>query len=318
MPRKVHGEIPSITQRRKLPSTESVEAKPLTAQRRCSCRMHRIKPGAKQSEHPCLPDMTMTSQETPSRSPMHQQQQSPLFRLPSELRNEIYERAFATRDGPVHMNNAAADFSTSGAGATGAAQEFTPSNLGRVTPTAPSAAILRSCRRIRKESRALFATASQAYWRNEFVISIRQSPENHAYINFSANVNIPNGYLARIRHFTFLVRHRGTAIRVTCLWSDTDGRWVLNAEHDGSFVGEDDEVTRAAIEDVEDSMRRSEAFTATSPMLTRHSEATQAQRPRLDRRILHDVLRPLIVEEMFVAGSHEHETQRPWRNERSA
>lgn len=92
---------------------------------------------------------------------------------------------------------------------------------------------------------------------------------------------------------------------------------MLNAEHDGSFVGEDDEVARAAIEDVEDSMRRSEAFTATWPMSTRHSEATQAQRPRLDRRILHDVLRPLIVEEMFVAGSHEHESQRPWRNERS-
>lgn len=92
---------------------------------------------------------------------------------------------------------------------------------------------------------------------------------------------------------------------------------MLNAEHDGSFVGEDDEVARAAIEDVEDSMRRSEAFTATWPMSTRHSAATQAQRPRLDRRILHDVLRPLIVEEMFVAGWHEHESQRPWRNERS-
>lgn len=219
---------------------------------------------------------------------MHQQKQSPLFKLPSELRNSIYELVFGSWVGCVHMNVA---FSLD----TPEALEASPLALGPLTP--PSDPLVRSCQNIRKESKNIFDAAFRAYWKNEFVINICQHQDYQPYANISAN--IPNKFLARIQNFTFLVRHRSTRIKVACLWSESESRWTVNAEHDGSSLDDDDEVAHAAVEDVEDSMRRSEAFTTTSPATMRASEGTQTQRSALDRRILHDVLRPLIVEEMF-------------------
>ncbi|KAM0720617.1 hypothetical protein Q7P37_004754 [Cladosporium fusiforme] len=235
----------------------------------------------------------------------HEQRQSPLFRIPSELRNNIYERVFEGWLGPIFLNEI---FSK---GTSDAPDVPPPSILGSVTP--PSDALVRSCRKARKESKPIFDAAFQAYWKNEFVVNVRRHPQNDAYVSLSPNIHIPNNYLGRIQSFTFLVRHRATRVRVACLWLESEGRWRVSAEQDeASPIDDEDEVAHAAVEDVEDSMRRSEAFSATSPTI-RTSGAMQARPSTLDRRILHDMLCPLIVEEMFYAAAQERGSHRPWR-----
>jgi len=70
---------------------------------------------------------------------MHQQPQSPLFRLPPELRNNIYELVFS----PAEVEEV---------------------ELTSAKSHAPSAALTLACKRINSEACGLYKAASQTYW----------------------------------------------------------------------------------------------------------------------------------------------------------
>lgn len=76
----------------------------------------------------------------------HDQQQSPLFRLPPELRNRVYEMAFE--------------------------DEAESIDVTQVCARKPSSALIRSCRRMHAESNGIFKAAFQDFWQKDFVIDL--------------------------------------------------------------------------------------------------------------------------------------------------
>lgn len=91
---------------------------------------------------------------------------SPLFRLPGELRNRIYE--FVFENGSDTIDVAAGFFPTDDSDTTDTADQ-----LRRATAAPPSTVLMRTCQKINEESKLIFAAAYTHYWEKQFTIEFK-------------------------------------------------------------------------------------------------------------------------------------------------
>ena len=112
----------------------------------------------------------------------HGQSDSPLFKLPGELRNRIYDLVFEHDNEAVSIRDA-----------------FSP--LGKRHPNAapPSSALLRACRKLHHESKVFHAVAYRNYWRKSFVIDLREVDALRGYIMFVPTLWIDN-YIMKVKN----------------------------------------------------------------------------------------------------------------------
>lgn len=140
----------------------------------------------------------------------------PLFRLPPELRNRIYELVFEVSSASIIR--VTDTFSPSGHDATDA---ITSARKAAAAP--PSAALVRSCQRIHGESKVFFDEASKRYWKNEFLFELPIDLPHHLTFerfikpaptqrieNLSVMVSSEDGITTKVR-----LHRRGTAWSVT-------------------------------------------------------------------------------------------------------
>lgn len=81
----------------------------------------------------------------------------PLFELPGELRNAIYELVFKVDSEPVNIEDA-----------------FSPYADGTPNARPPSSALVRSCRKLHEETKRVFAAAYRKYWDKSFIVDLRR------------------------------------------------------------------------------------------------------------------------------------------------
>lgn len=96
----------------------------------------------------------------------------PLFRLPGELRNRIYELVFEiSSEDTILIADA---FSPPNQSDTDAARL-----LPRPSSAPPPTALIRSCQHIHGESKVFFDEASERYWKQEFSIELPKPTPHH-------------------------------------------------------------------------------------------------------------------------------------------
>lgn len=133
---------------------------------------------------------------------INNQQHSRLFRLPAELRNQIYEMVFESdedKDETIEILDA---FTL--------AKRFRsddPASDVRYSLPPPSSALLRSCQRMYSEAKDvnLFAPAWECYWRNDFVIDFDKNSFEDAYPGYVKFVSLP-----RLQRCTIIVRENSS------------------------------------------------------------------------------------------------------------
>lgn len=91
--------------------------------------------------------------------------ESPLFKLPPELSNRIYEFVFEiTGEDTIYVTDAFLPPGYSRPNANTALPKLAP----------PSAALIRCCQTLYEESQGIFLQASRSYWKKDFVLKLEQ------------------------------------------------------------------------------------------------------------------------------------------------
>jgi hypothetical protein len=156
----------------------------------------------------------------------HNQQQSPIFKLPPELRNRIYEMVYEQGLDPEGVN------------------------ADEALTRKPSSALMRSCQTAHAESQGLFNAAFQRFWREGLVFNLRD--RNAVFPPILSKDVIP---FHRVHSFRLVVRHGERLATVTLrrTGSGDEQRWVCDTFGDDrdwaqQFIGNDVELMNVAPE----------------------------------------------------------------------
>lgn len=145
--------------------------------------------------------------------PLLQQRQSPkcpLFRLPGELRNIIYELVFENGNDTISV----ADFVSA------------PAKAGKhVGP--PSSALVRSCQKIHDETKSMFAVAYRRFWQKSFVVDLRD-----VYVLSYYMKHVPTAW---IRSYILIMDTGYDDAPTEVVLSRSCGKWQATARENGVF-----------------------------------------------------------------------------------
>lgn len=135
---------------------------------------------------------------------------SPLFKLPGELRNRIYELVFENSSDTI--NTVEAFFPSK------ASESDTVTQLRKASAAPPSVALLCSCQKIYGESKGIFAKAVRHYWKKEFTVTLDEIEPLKRFFDY-----VPKDY---IKTFVVTTPTSGTTIAKGLLHRAGD-RWCV-------------------------------------------------------------------------------------------
>ena len=110
--------------------------------------------------------MTNPHEQHETTTKTHEPPNCPLFQLPGELRNYIYELVFENGNDIVDIIDAFMPSTNN---------KVSPAtNLRKATAAPPSSALLRCCQRIHSECKGTFDEATRRYWKKVFTLDTRK------------------------------------------------------------------------------------------------------------------------------------------------
>jgi hypothetical protein len=140
---------------------------------------------------------------------LHEQSDCPLFKLPGELRNHIYELVFEHDDEPVNIEDA-----------------FSPFSNVLMEAAPPSSALIHTCRKLHLESKGFHEVSYRNYWRKGFIVDLWRVDALRGYIK-----RVPTAWID-----SYIMKMEiSDASASEVVLSRFGGRWHVKARTDSPY-----------------------------------------------------------------------------------